>query len=94
MAGGHLDLSGRRAELTSDACTAQPGVRALAVSRQALNNLVNGKSGMSPEMAITLSKAFASDAETWLAMQMAYDLVQARRQEAGIEVRRVSFPAE
>jgi len=66
----------------------------LGVTRQALNNLVNGKSGISPEMAIRLSKAFGSNAETWLGMQMVYDLAQVRRFEAKINVRRVSLPAE
>ena len=42
------------------------GARILGVSRQALNNIVNGKSGISPEMAIRLTKAFGSTAETWL----------------------------
>ena len=40
------------------------GAKALGVTRQALNNLVNGKSGISPEMAIRLSKAFGSSPET------------------------------
>lgn len=60
----------------------------LGVTRQALNNVVNGKSGISPEMAIRLSKAFGSTAETWLRMQLAYDLAAARRNENKIKVRR------
>ena len=48
----------------------------LGVSRQALNNLVNEKAGISPEMAVRLAKAFGSTAETWLRMQTAYDLAQ------------------
>lgn len=63
--------------------------RALGVTRQALNNLVNAKSGISPEMAIRLSKAFGSSAETWLGMQLAYDLAQTRRHEGDIHVKRV-----
>ena len=51
--------------------------------------MINGKSGISPEMAIRLSKAFGSTAETWLRMQMAYDLAQARKEEGRIRVRRV-----
>ena len=43
----------------------------LGVTRQALNNLVNGKSGISPEMAIRLSKAFGGGAETWLRLALA-----------------------
>jgi addiction module HigA family antidote len=60
----------------------------LGGSRQALNNIVNGKSGISPEMAIRLTKAFGSTAETWLRMQLAYDLAIARKNESGIRVRR------
>src|SRR2546423_645569 len=50
------------------------GAKVLGVTRQTLNNVVNGKSGISPEMAIRLSKAFGSTPETWLRMQLAYDL--------------------
>jgi len=61
----------------------------LGVTRQALNNLVNGKSGISPEMAIRLDKAFGGGAETWLRLQMAYDLAQTRQSEDEIKVKRV-----
>ncbi len=61
----------------------------LGVTRQALNNVVNGKSGISPEMAIRLDKAFGGGAETWLRLQMAYDLAQARQHEGEIKVKRV-----
>jgi addiction module HigA family antidote len=63
--------------------------KALGVTRQALNNLVNGKSGISPEMAIRLDKAFGGGAEIWLGLQMAYDLAQAQKGAAKIIVRRV-----
>jgi addiction module HigA family antidote len=62
--------------------------KALGVTRQALNNVVNGKSGISPEMALRLSKAFGSTPETWLRMQLAYDLAAARKNEIHIKVRR------
>jgi antitoxin HigA-1 len=64
------------------------GAKVLGVTRQTLNNIVNGKSGISPEMAIRLSKAFGSTAETWLRMQLAYDLAQARKDESKIKVHR------
>ena len=64
------------------------GAKALGVTRQTLNNLVNGKSGVSPEMAIRLSKAFGSTPETWLRMQVAYDLAAALKTESKIKVRR------
>lgn len=64
------------------------GARVLGVTRQTLNNVVNGKSGISPEMAIRLAKAFGSTAETWLRMQLAYDLAEARKDESKIKVQR------
>ena len=65
------------------------GAKALGITRQALNNLVNEKSGISPEMAIRLSKAFGSTPETWLQLQMNYELAEARKQEDKIKVKRV-----
>ena len=70
------------------------GAKILGVSRQALNNVINGRSGISPEMAIRLSKAFGSTPETWLRMQLAYDLAQARKEERKIKVRRQHAPQE
>ena len=60
----------------------------LGVTRQALSELVNGRTGISVEMAIRLSKAFGSTPETWLGMQMAYDLWQARDRAEEIAVER------
>ena len=50
----------------------------LGVTRQALSELLNGKTGISTEMAVRLAKAFGSTPETWLGMQQAYDLWQIR----------------
>ncbi len=61
----------------------------LGVTRQALNNLVNAKAGISPEMAIRLSKAFGGRPEVWLGLQMQYDLAQALRTAGDINVRRI-----
>ena len=58
----------------------------LGVTRQALSDLVNENAGISIEMAIRLSKAFGSNPETWLGMQMAYDLWQARNRTNRITV--------
>ena len=70
------------------------GAKVLCVSRQTLTKVINGRSGISPEMAIRLSKAFGSTPETWLRMQLAYDLAKARREENKIKVRRQHVPAE
>ena len=63
--------------------------KGLGVTRQALSDLVNGKAGISIDMAIRLSKAFGSSPETWLGMQMAYDLWQAREQVHSLNVRHI-----
>jgi addiction module HigA family antidote len=68
--------------------TVTAAAKALRITRQALNNLVNERAGISPEMAIRLEKAFGSTADTWLRLQAAYDLAQARKREASIKVRR------
>ena len=62
------------------------GAKVLGVTRRALSNVVNGKSSIRPEMAIRLAKAFGSTAETWLRMQLAYDLAAVRRNESKIKV--------
>ena len=66
------------------------GAKVLGVTRQALNNVINGKSGISPEMAIRLDKAFGGGAEIWLGLQMNYDLAQAMKNEKAIKVKRVA----
>jgi antitoxin HigA-1 len=70
------------------------GAKILGVSRQALNNVVNCKSGISAEMAIRLTKAFGSTADMWLRMQVAYDLSQAMKNESKIKVQRQRVPEE
>ena len=69
--------------------TVSLAARALGVTRQTLNNLVNGRAGVSPEMAIRLSKAFGSSPEVWLGLQMEYDLAQAEKKAGRIKVERV-----
>lgn len=56
--------------------TVTEAAKVLGVTRQALNNLVNGKAGISPEMAVRVSKAFGGSPEMWLRLQMNYDLAQ------------------
>ena len=60
----------------------------LGVTRQTLNNLVNGKAGVSAEMAVRLSKAFGGEPGFWLRLQMNYDLADVRRRHAVIDVKR------
>ena len=86
----HPGLSVRSDCIEPLGLTVTEAAKVLGVTRQALNNLVNGKSGISAEMAIRLDKAFGGGAETWLRLQMAYDLAQARQREGNIDVKPVS----
>ena len=58
--------------------------RGLGVSRKTLSYLLNGKFGISPQMAIRLSKAFGGSPESWLIQQAQYDLYQAHQDEPEI----------
>ena len=66
--------------------------RGLGVSRKTLSELLNGHSGISPEMAIRLFRAFGGNPETWLRQQIQFDLWQARRNTRTLKVKR--FKAE
>jgi addiction module HigA family antidote len=90
----HPGRSIRNACLEPLGLSISEGAKILGVSRQALNNVITGKSGISPEMAIRLTKAFGSTEETWLRMQLAYDLAAARKDESKIKVRRQRVPQE
>ena len=70
--------------------TVSEGARRLGVGRQTLSNLVNNKASVSIEMAYRLSKAFGSTPETWLGMQMAFDLARSRHLESSIKVERIA----
>ena len=62
---------------------------ALGVSRKTLSTILNGRAGISPEMAIRLSLAFDTSAESWLNQQLQYDLWQAERNRKRLRVRRL-----
>src|SRR4051812_17169264 len=68
--------------------TVTEGAKVLRVTRQALNNLVNEKAGISAEMAIRLAKAFGGSPDVWLRMQAAYDLAAALKTSQKIKVER------
>jgi antitoxin HigA-1 len=65
--------------------TITEAAKALGVTRQALNNVVNGKAGISPEMAVRLSKAFGGSAEMWVRLQSNYDLAQVRSEDIAVK---------
>jgi addiction module HigA family antidote len=64
--------------------------KGLGVSRKTLSELLNGRSGVSPEMAIRLSIAFNTTAESWLNQQVQYDLWQARTKHKKPKVARLA----
>lgn len=68
--------------------TVTAAAKGLGVSRKAFSELLNGRSGISPKMAIRLSKAFGASAESWLRQQLAYDLWRAQRGAGRIKVKR------
>lgn len=65
------------------------GAKILGVTRPTLSRVINGKAAISPDLAVRLAKAFGGRAETWLKMQLAYDLAQVERQADSIRVQRV-----
>ena len=64
----------------------------LGVSRRTLSALLNGHAGISPEMAIRLSKVFGRSPESWLQLQLQYDLWQAEQRSDAIQVKQFSTP--
>jgi addiction module HigA family antidote len=63
--------------------------KGLGVTRQQLYRVINGECAITPEMAIRLEKAIGSTADTWLRMQMNYDLAQIRLRSSSIKVKRL-----
>jgi addiction module HigA family antidote len=67
--------------------TVTAAAKGLGVTRKTLSELLNGKSGISPEMAIRLSRAFGGAAEMWLGIQMDHDLARAQKKGGRLKVR-------
>ena len=86
----HPGLSVRHDCLEPLGLSVTEAARKLGVSRKQLSAIVNGRSGISPEMAIRLDKAFGGGAETWFRLQAAYDLAQAMKRADDIKVERHS----
>ena len=72
--------------------TVTDAAKGLGVTRTALSDLLNGHSGVSPEMAIRLEKAGWTTADHWLRMQLQYDLWHAKRRASAIKVTRFPVP--
>jgi antitoxin HigA-1 len=76
--------------LTPLGLTVTDAARALGVSRKTLSSIVNGRSGISADMAVRLSIAFATTPESWLNQQLQYDLWKAERNRKKMRVKRLS----
>ena len=71
--------------------TVTDAARALAVTRKALSELLNGKTGISTTMAIRLSKAFGTTPELWLNLQQNFDLWRGKRK---VKLSKVRVPVD
>jgi addiction module HigA family antidote len=89
----HPGLSVRRDCLEPLGLSVTDAARRLGVSRKQLSDVLNGHSGISPEMAIRLDKAFGGGADTWFRLQAAYDLARAMKKANAIKVARITRAA-
>jgi len=64
--------------------------KALGVSRKTLSSLLNGRTGISPEMAVRLSIAFETSAESWMRQQAQYALWHAEQRRSALKVQKLS----
>ncbi|MEC8878527.1 MAG: HigA family addiction module antitoxin [Pseudomonadota bacterium] len=69
--------------------TVTAAAEALGVSRKTLSTILNGKAGISPEMAIRLSIAFDTSAESWLTQQAQYELWHAEQHRKDLNVKKL-----
>ena len=82
-------------EIIRDLCLEPLGISvtdaaaALGVSRKTLSSILNGRAGISPEMALRLSKAFNTSPESWLNQQVQYDLWHAKKESKDIKVKKL-----
>ena len=94
----HMHNPAHPGEIVRAAClkpldlTVTAAAAALGVTRKALSDLLNGHSGISPDMAIRLEKVFGSTADAWLRMQMQRDLWEARCRSDSIKVTKRYVP--
>ena len=89
----HPGLSVRHDCLEPLGLSVTEAARKLGVSRKQLSDIVNGRAGISPEMAIRLDKAFGGGAETWYRLQAAHDLARAMKRAGRIKVGRLTRAA-
>ena len=69
--------------------------KGMKIKRQQLHNVMQGRSAITPEMALRFEKAFGGNADMWLRMQVAYDLAQARKHQGKMNIPRlVDHPSQ
>jgi len=66
--------------------TITDAAKAFGVSRKTLSSIINGKAGISPEMAVCLSIACNTSSESWMNQQLQYDLWQAEQRRDELQV--------
>ncbi|MFZ0426582.1 MAG: HigA family addiction module antitoxin [Acidobacteriota bacterium] len=84
------DAFGWRGAARAGLSSVTEAARALGVSRKTLSAILNGRAGISPEMAVRLSLAFDTSAESWLNQQTQYDLWKAERHRSELDVKKLS----
>ncbi len=82
----HPGTTVRQDCLEKNGLSVTDAARILGVDRQTLSNLLNARSGISPEMAIRLEKAFGTPAREWLMRQLEHELAEAMHKADGIDV--------
>ncbi|VAW31242.1 Antitoxin HigA [hydrothermal vent metagenome] len=93
----HMHNPPHPGEILKELCLEPLGIsitkaaKALGVSRKTLSAILNGRSGISPEMAIRLSLAFDTTPESWLNQQAQFDLWLARHKQQDFKVERLAF---
>ena len=86
----HPGLSVRHDCLQPLGLSVTEAARKLGISRKQLSDIVNCRSGISPEMAIRLDKAFGGGADAWYRIQSGWELAQAKKKAHRIKVERLS----
>ncbi len=79
-----------KTELDDMGLSVAAAAEGLGVTRQQLCNVINGKSAVTPEMALRIEKGIGSTADTWLRMQTAFDLAEVRQRRTTIEVKKLT----
>lgn len=89
----HPGATVRRDCVEKNGLSVTDAAKVLGVDRQTLSNLLNARSGISPEMAVRLEKAFGTSAREWLMRQMEYELAEVTRRSSTIKVEHFRAPA-